>query len=415
MSIFDVILVYTKNMELTIYRGTNEIGGNCVELANNNTRILFDFGLPLNAMDIENIKLEDYKPNIHSNYNAVFLSHAHPDHYGLLSLLDKSTPIYASTETCKIIKSIAPLINKFNIKEHNLIAIDNPIKIDDFVITPNDTDHSICGACAYTINCEEKTIVYTGDIRFHGRCWYKNAKFKKSLGKIDYLIMEGTTINRKKNKKITENSLIPKFTKIFKTKKLNLVEFSPQNLDRFISIYKACLKAKKTLVIDPYTAYLLELYGEDNKNIPQYHWNNIRIYFANNSISSALAKSKKLYEYKTKKISIEEIKENKTDYVIKGNYIINDKILKEVDKKNLNIVYSKWSGYLNKKNQFENFKDIITHIHTSGHANVEDLQKFVDDVKPSSIIPIHTEHKDKYKEFFNATVVDVNDNEIVEL
>lgn len=30
-------------MQLIIHRSTNEIGGSCVELNDNNTRILFDF------------------------------------------------------------------------------------------------------------------------------------------------------------------------------------------------------------------------------------------------------------------------------------------------------------------------------------------------------------------------------------
>ncbi len=34
-------------MDLTIHRGTHEIGGSCVELATENTRILIDVGLPL--------------------------------------------------------------------------------------------------------------------------------------------------------------------------------------------------------------------------------------------------------------------------------------------------------------------------------------------------------------------------------
>lgn len=48
-------------MNLTIYRGTNQICGNCIELEHNNTRILLDFGIPLEAMDMKNCKIEDFK------------------------------------------------------------------------------------------------------------------------------------------------------------------------------------------------------------------------------------------------------------------------------------------------------------------------------------------------------------------
>lgn len=36
-----------QTMQLTIFRGTHEIGGNCVELATATTRIILDVGMPL--------------------------------------------------------------------------------------------------------------------------------------------------------------------------------------------------------------------------------------------------------------------------------------------------------------------------------------------------------------------------------
>ena len=67
-------------MNLTIYRGTNEIGGNCIELEFENSRILLDYGIPLEAMNTKDFRVEDFKPNIKTKYDAVFVSHAHPDH-----------------------------------------------------------------------------------------------------------------------------------------------------------------------------------------------------------------------------------------------------------------------------------------------------------------------------------------------
>jgi len=47
-------------MKLTIHRGTHEIGGTCVELATENTRILIDIGLPLVDEDGQSFKLGNY-------------------------------------------------------------------------------------------------------------------------------------------------------------------------------------------------------------------------------------------------------------------------------------------------------------------------------------------------------------------
>lgn len=402
-------------MKLTIYRGTNEIGGSCIELEQDNTRILFDFGIPLEAMDVKGFKIENYKPNIKNHYDAVFITHAHPDHYGLLELLDDNTPIYATADTCEILKNITPLTTKFQTENLNFIPLDETVEIGKFKITPHEIDHSIVGACALKISCYGKTILYTGDIRFHGRCAYKNSVLTKCIEQVDYLIMEGTTINRSNQEKVLEDDLIPLFVKEFEKDKLSLVIFSPQNLDRFITVYKACLQTKKTLVIDPYTCYILELYKRYHKNIPQYNWDNIRVYFASNSITSNLAESKKLYKYKTKKISIDEIKANKSKYVIKGNHIINEKLFAEFKKEDLNIIFSMWKGYLNKPCSLDDYKDVITHIHTSGHATIKDLQKLVKDIEPKTIIPIHTECKEQYKELFEAPVLEVQDGITLDL
>ena len=86
-----------------------------------------------------------------------------------------------------------------------------------------------------------------------------------------------------------------------------------------------------------------------------------------------------------------------------------------MDKDKINIVFSMWKGYLDRPNQFENYKDIITLLHTSGHAYIEDLQKFVETVQPKNIIPIHTENRGKYKELFNANVIESDDGQIINL
>ena len=409
-------------MELTIFRGTNQIGGSSLEIKSENTRILFDFGIPLDALEYKETPIENYKLDIKGLYQnekqqikAIFLTHAHPDHYGLLELVNPEIPIYTTNATYQILKNIVPLTTRFQTNKLNLHIIDKPIEYDNLKVITHNIDHSISGACAYEITNSDKTILYTGDIRFHGRTHFESLRLSKNIKNLNYLIMEGTTLNRDEQEIITENDLIPKFVEEFLKPNLPLVLFSPQNLDRFITVYKACLKTKRTLIIDPYTCYILELYGKNNKNIPQFNWNNIKVYFAPNSITKSLEENNHLWKYAKQKISIDEIIENPQKYVIKGNSKINVKIFEKVSKEDLNIIFSMWKGYLDKPNYLDEYKDIITHIHTSGHAYIKDLQKFVDKIKPKYIIPIHTESKNRYQDLFNAEIKLVEDGETIEL
>ena len=75
-------------MPLPIHRGPHEIGGSCVEIRTDKAKILIALGMPL---DYDKHAAEWCK-----GADAIFLSHAHAEHYGFLGLLPQDTPIYAT-------------------------------------------------------------------------------------------------------------------------------------------------------------------------------------------------------------------------------------------------------------------------------------------------------------------------------
>ncbi len=404
-------------MQLIIHRGTNEIGGSCFELNDGKTRLLFDVGLPLNNNDnTENVKLDikglyGYEE---TDINAIFITHAHPDHFGLLEFINSKIPVYMSRVTSNLIKKVYPLTSNKYLKNSDIHVLDNPITIGDYTITPHIVDHSAPQSLAYEIQYKNKKLLYTGDLRFHGRKSYMSDNLKK-VKDVDYLIMEGSNIGREKQTQKSENDVLQELKCAFNTKKLSLITFSSQNLERFISVFKACLINKKTLVLDPNTCYVLENFKDLSKNIPQFNWNNIKVYFSPSSISNELAKDKTLYKYKSKKISVEEIRKNPSKYVLKDNFYLTKKILKKFKPEEIQYIYSLWKGYLEKSLHTDILKPQLIHIHSSGHAYLEDLQNFVKELSPKIIIPIHTQHPKKYEELFKTEVLNLSDCEILEV
>lgn len=73
-------------MKITIHKGTNEIGGSCIELSTNNSTVLLDYGTPLQE-DSAQIKID--KP-----IDAIIISHPHQDHFGEIANIDTTIPIY---------------------------------------------------------------------------------------------------------------------------------------------------------------------------------------------------------------------------------------------------------------------------------------------------------------------------------
>lgn len=409
-------------MKLIIHRGTNEIGGSCVELSNDRERIVFDVGLPLNALD-EDLDIDAYKPDVsglfdkESGVSAVFISHAHPDHYGLLSLINKDIPIYMSKAAVIILKKIVPLLGGENYEDLNIQEISNgeEVRIGDFIVRAHEVDHSAAAAMAFEILAENKRVLYSGDIRFHGRRAWRSRNLADNITPPDYLLLEGSTLGREEQGQLTEYDIEKRLAELFAGPKLSLIVFSTQNIDRLVSVYKACVRQNKILVFDPYSCAILENLREISAHLPQFNWNNIRVYFAGNSITRKLAESGDLYRYKTAKVTFDEIAANPEKYVVKANFAITEKLFEKFGADKINLIYSLWSGYLDKPGFWHDLKDKLVYAHTSGHACVKDLQDFVTAVKPKHIIPIHTECKDKYADLFDEDVVALDDNEEMEL
>jgi ribonuclease J len=86
-------------MQIVIHRGAHEVGGSCVELTCRDTTILLDVGLPLDGDMDEDLAsflpqpLFDQLQKGEKHIDAVILSHAHLDHYGLAGLLPAGIPV----------------------------------------------------------------------------------------------------------------------------------------------------------------------------------------------------------------------------------------------------------------------------------------------------------------------------------
>ena len=329
-------------MNLTIHRGTHEIGGSCVELATKNTRILVDIGLPLvdeegqsfnlgNYLDLSKAELVEkniakdvpglYKEDTDSKPpDAILISHSHPDHYGLLTFVKPEIPLYLSEGCMELIKAtyyfkgINPDFDTEKIVENMKC-----FSVGDFKIKPYLVDHSGFDAYAFLVEAEGKRIFYSGDFRGHGK---KSGRFDKFIENppkdIDFLIMEGTGIEGKDGHYEKEDELRDKLVTIFKEEK-GLIFFacSSQNIDRISSLYSACRRSGRILVLDPYTVYLLDVLRKMAPKIPQFDFKDIRVFFTSDSNTKRLADDKTLFKYKKAKISYDEIEEKKDSLVVK--------------------------------------------------------------------------------------------------
>ena len=96
-----------NNIKFIILRGSHQIGGNCVELVSPNARILIDCGLPLDYDEQDPETQKEIRENARkwlNNCDAIFLSHYHGDHYGLLCEAHIGTKVFTSDETAMLME-----------------------------------------------------------------------------------------------------------------------------------------------------------------------------------------------------------------------------------------------------------------------------------------------------------------------
>ena len=211
----------------------------------------------------------------------------------------------------------------------------------------------------------------------------------------------------------TENSVYRALTSHLKSsKKLAFTTFSSQNLDRLVSVIKSAIASNRILVIDPYTAALLDIFHESFATIPSVDiLSNIRIYFGTSEhIAAKMKQAGLFYKHASQKITKEKILATPEKFILKYNWALADWLLHN-GVNDYDFIYSMWHGYLESQKTWDKHKEHLIEIHTSGHAEIADLQKFVNRIAPKTIIPIHTECKNDFEKTFGVKTIVLEDNE----
>ncbi|WP_243367360.1 MBL fold metallo-hydrolase [Fundidesulfovibrio soli] len=389
----------TRQVGLTVHRSASAIGGNCIEISTSQgDRLILDVGKPLDVPEDSEVKLPDtlglYRP-----ISGVLLSHAHQDHYGLLQALPKNLPVFCGEATAKLIKLSSEIMHEPIDRSFSTWKSDQPFVVGPFKVTPLLTDHSAFDAYMLLVEVAGKRILYSGDFRNHGRkATLVERLMRNPPTDIDVLVMEGTNLGSDKPCK-SESDLEEDFVGLFnRTPGRVFVAWSGQNADRTVTLYRACKKTGRTLVVDTYTAEVLELLGEHAK-IPRPGWPNLKVVVTKNLSRFYRRRGREEVTERMVKYGISANKLAMTPdkwVVMTRSSLIEDYAAAGVTPDPNEVwSWSMWSGYLDKghgqkiKDWFEKSKTPSTHIHTSGHASSANLGEFARYINAKKLIPVH--------------------------
>jgi ribonuclease J len=384
-------------LTLTVHRGTQQIGGTCIEIAHpQGDRIILDAGRPLDAPDgatgLLPVSLDRSLPA------TVLISHPHQDHWGLVEDLPAAWPIWTGSGSAKLIAVTGdvmrrPLARTFETWNSR----SGPFAVGTFTVTPILTDHSAFDAYMLLVEGAGKRLLYTGDFRRHGR---KSALVDRMMADppadIDVLLTEGTNLGSDKPVK-SESELESDFVELFgRTCGRVFVAWSGQNIDRTVTIYRAAKRTGRTLVIDLYTADVLDRVSVGTR-LPCAGFPNLKVV-----VTSGLRNNYKnqgredfIERMVPNGISAKRLEGSRHVIMLRRGLIRDYQRAGVVPTADDAFNFSMWRGYLSEPYHSEALEWCraagaeVAYIHTSGHASPADLRSFAAALRPKSVVPVH--------------------------
>lgn len=245
---------------LTIHGPANEIGGTCIEIEFDGQRLLLDTGSPL-VDDQTNDPQGALPPTLDTSRDiaGLVISHPHSDDCGLLSALPATWPVWSGAASERLIRMTASLSGRRVPQTFQTYRTNERFVVGPFNITPFLTDHSAFDAYTLRVEVGGKQILYSGDFRRVGR---KAALVDQTANNpptgVDVRHREGTTLGRIEAFRMVA-SLEDDFVVIFRRRPGRVfVTWPVENIDRTVTIYRAGKRARLALILDLYTADVMD-------------------------------------------------------------------------------------------------------------------------------------------------------------
>ena len=408
------------------------------------------------------------------NAQAVLLSHAHLDHSGYISLLREDIPIYATTMTAFIAKAMQdsgrtefdkevcysiPREERDGVFEatpwQRVPARQRLFKVFDWhSLTPDalawwqkapgarklqsqplqradrighlsvqyfPVDHSIFGASAFAVETSSGWLVYTGDLRLHGKRGHVTEGFINAAAHLKPLILlcEGTNVNS--DVTVTEDEVYDKALEaVKKAKALVLADFGPRNVERLLIFRQVAQESDRSLVILARDAYLLQAMHYISPEIPDIASDRAICIYQDAKAQLNRWEKEIRDRYKVKLVTPEEIGAHQEDYILCFSFFDINELPSLMPQKGSVYIYSSSEPHNEEQEMdFWRLHNWLDHfdmvgiglpveqlnweipenergLHASGHASSPELLELIQNIAPRILIPIHTEDPDYF-------------------
>ena len=402
--------------------------------------------------------------------DGVVVSHAHFDHFADICVLDERIPIYCSPITRALIEISQDVarggfqyeflgLNKKRIdavrssqayfpgevtlrsdevaREVRVIE-SGQVAIGSFQVAALPVDHSVLGAQAFVVtDSEGKRILYTGDLRFHGRRNDWSQSFRQAVQGLrpDALIVEGTRIDE--DEPDSEAQVGEECERLVRQANeagvLVFVSFHWKDTTRYQTLKEVAERTGRILVISSRLAYAinrLKDFPEANLRAVEQEPNvgvylqrvNSMLYSRGDYVNTKYDLGYSVSWDRKDPASIDtrhhengvrayQIKENPSRYILHLDYFELNELIDLAPLQGALFIRAvsepfDQEGELEEQrlnNWLRHFglnppEHKPRYVHASGHASGPELLGMIREIKPRVLLPVHTERPEYFEE-----------------
>ncbi len=435
-----------ETVKLTFHGGVAQIGGNKILLEDGDARLWLDMGQPFSygkdffvdpylqargrfglrdhfALDLMPkipglYTQEDLAPTDFAwtppAFSGIAISHIHFDHINHLQYVDHEIPVFLGEGTRIMLDSWMTTSRNMDMGPHawKTFRTGRSVAVDGLEIEPIHVDHSAPAAYGFLIHTSKGTIAYTGDLRRHGPHADMTDDFEAAAKKAKpiALITEGTRVapseNRQQFSEAEVRKRAPDHIRAAKDK-LVIVTFYPRDVDRIKTFHGVAAETKRQFVLSAKTAHLLVAMKKDTRiEVPDVLRDpNILVYFRQLMKEDTWEKDLKA-KVASKAVDATYVNRHQGELMLQLDFY---QLPELVDLKPIPgslFLHSKSEPFDEedveaqvKDNWLARFKLNPVHLHASGHCSEPEMRDLVRAVNPKSVIPVHTEHPDRFTAF----------------